>query len=47
MTTESIIKHIKAACEEIFANNLTGVYLHGSLAFGCYNTEKVTLTLSL
>lgn len=32
-------------CRETFAENLTGVYLHGSMAMGCFNPEKSDLDL--
>ncbi len=33
------------ACRDIFGSNLTGVYLHGSLAMGCFNPEKSDIDL--
>ena len=33
------------SAEQIFGENLTGVYLHGSAAMGCYNPEKSDLDL--
>lgn len=35
-----ILERIKADCERIFADNLAGVYIHGSLAFGCFCWES-------
>lgn len=32
-------------CREAFTENLTGVYLHGSMAMGCFNPEKSDLDL--
>lgn len=37
---ERILSQIKTACMEIFAANLVGLYVHGSLAFECFNWEK-------
>lgn len=34
-----ILEPLKTACCQIFSHNLVGVYLHGSLAFGCFNWE--------
>ncbi len=34
-----------AVCRQIFGEDLTGVYLHGSLAMGCFNPEKSDLDL--
>ena len=30
---------------KIFGENLTGVYLHGSLAMGCFNPDKSDIDL--
>lgn len=35
-----ILERIKADCARIFADNLVGVYVHGSLAFGCFCWEN-------
>jgi len=32
-------------CREILGDNLTGVYLHGSAAMGCFNEEKSDIDL--
>lgn len=37
---QKILRRIKESSAEIFGNNLTGVYVHGSLAFGCFNFDK-------
>lgn len=36
----AILERIKADCARIFADNLVGVYVHGSLAFGCFCWEN-------
>lgn len=33
---ETLLKKIVGLCREVFGENLTGVYLHGSLAMGCF-----------
>ncbi len=35
-----ILQRILLACRGIFQDNLTGVYVHGSLAFGCFRWES-------
>ena len=37
MRVEKILEQLKAACTNILSANLTGIYLHGSVAFGCFN----------
>lgn len=37
---ETLLKKIVGLCREVFGENLTGVYLHGSLAMGCFQPEK-------
>lgn len=40
MTVETILEKIVALSCRVFGENLVGVYLHGSLAFGCFRWEK-------
>lgn len=40
MRVEKILEQLKAACTNILSTNLTGIYLHGSLALGCFNWDK-------
>ncbi len=40
MGVTEILSEIKTAYEEILKDNLTGIYVHGSIAFGCFNREK-------
>ncbi len=40
MDYQNIINEFAVACKEIFEENLTGVYLHGSMAMGCFNPRK-------
>ncbi len=37
---EMLMKEISAELQNILGNNLVGIYIHGSLAFGCFNREK-------
>ncbi len=37
---DSIISSIVSLNKAVFKDNLTGVYLHGSAALGCYNPKK-------
>ncbi len=37
---ETLLKKIVGLCREVFGEDLTGVYLHGSLAMGCFQPEK-------
>lgn len=34
------VNHFVYALKEILADNLTGIYLHGSLAMGCFNPQS-------
>ena len=40
MLYQELLDKITDKCKEIFKSNLTGVYLHGSLAMGCFNEAK-------
>ncbi len=40
MNEREILQTIKNAYSLILADNLTGIYVHGSIAFGCFNWEK-------
>lgn len=40
MTASEILKEIQAAYEKILNDNLLGIYIHGSIAFGCFNWDK-------
>ena len=33
---DNILRRIRQICVDMFAENLVGVYLHGSVAFGCF-----------
>lgn len=37
---ELILNQIKDSCLHIFGEKLTGIYVHGSLAFGCFHWEN-------
>lgn len=37
---QKVLEQIKATCMDIFSTNLVGIYIHGSLAFGCFNWDK-------
>ena len=45
MQYPSLVDHFADGCREIFGENLVGVYLHGSLAMGCFNPEKSDIDL--
>ena len=36
-TVDEILEEIRAFCEERMGENLVGIYIHGSLAFGCFD----------
>ena len=40
LQVQKILNQIKTACTGIFPTNLIGIYVHGSLAFGCFNWDK-------
>ena len=40
MKCREILNKIANEYEEILGNNLVGIYVHGSLAFGCFNPMK-------
>ncbi|MBE6884821.1 MAG: DUF4111 domain-containing protein [Ruminococcaceae bacterium] len=37
---EKLLDNIKKCVKEIFAQELVGVYVHGSLAFGCFHWDR-------
>lgn len=45
MMYQDVLDKIVDNCKEIFGADLTGVYLHGSLAMGCFNPDKSDLDL--
>ncbi|MCI8956512.1 MAG: DUF4111 domain-containing protein [Eubacterium sp.] len=40
MLYQDVINDFTNMCKDIFSDDLTGVYLHGSLAMGCFNPNK-------
>lgn len=44
---DDLLTHFTHISQSIFGPNLTGVYLHGSLAMGCFNPQKSDLDLLL
>lgn len=40
MLYQEVINNFTNMCKDIFSDNLIGVYLHGSLAMGCFNPNK-------
>ncbi len=40
MQVQDLINGIKASCRKVLKENLVGIYLHGSLAFGCFVWER-------
>ena len=45
MQYQPVIDRFTQLCRETFSTGLTGVYLHGSLAMGCFNPAKSDLDL--
>lgn len=45
MLYRNILDKIVEKCKEIFEINLTGIYLHGSMAMGCFNPDKSDIDL--
>lgn len=45
MPYQNIIDAFVAAAKEMIGEQLTGIYLHGSLAMGCFNPEKSDIDL--
>ncbi len=40
MKAQALLNAIKTEYENILGSDLTGIYVHGSLAFGCFSWEK-------
>lgn len=40
MPYQELLDEIVSKSEIIFQEDLTGIYLHGSLAMGCFNPKK-------
>lgn len=40
MEYQSVLAEIQRSCEQILRDNLVGVYIHGSIAMGCFNWNK-------
>ena len=47
MFYEELLTHFVEMSKYIFGDNLLGIYLHGSLAMGCFNPQKSDLDLIL
>ena len=45
MFYQNVLDRMTKRSKEIFGGNLTGVYLHGSMAMGCFNPEKSDIHL--
>lgn len=45
MYYQNILDKMVESCKEIFREELTGIYLHGSLAMGCFNPNKSDIDL--
>ena len=45
MLYQSVIDDFVTAAKEIMGEKLTGIYLHGSLAMGCFNPDKSDIDL--
>ncbi len=40
MTESEILREIQISYKKILKDNLIGIYVHGSIAFGCFNWDK-------
>jgi len=38
--TQHILEEIQQIYSDLYSDNLIGIYVHGSLAMGCYNPES-------
>ena len=47
MQTENLLARFTDMSRALFSDNLTGVYLHGSIAMGCYHPENSDIDLIL
>lgn len=47
MFYQRLIDEFTAMTKDIIGNNLTGIYLHGSMAMNCFNQEKSDIDLLL
>lgn len=47
MECQSLLHHLVSGAKECLGGRLTGVYLHGSLAMGCFNPQKSDIDLIL
>lgn len=47
MSIDDLLLHFTQMSKDIFGNNLTGIYLHGSYSLGCFNPKKSDLDLLL
>ena len=45
MEYTGLLNEITDASQQIFGEKLAGVYLHGSIAMGCFNPEKSDIDL--
>lgn len=45
MMYQNVLDKIADVCREIFEVNLTGIYLHGSMAMGCFQPNKSDIDL--
>lgn len=45
MLYQNILDEIVGKSKIIFKEDLTGIYLHGSLAMGCFNSNKSDIDL--
>lgn len=43
LSVQELLNCVKKDYQDILGQQLTGIYLHGSLAFGCFNTLKSDL----
>ncbi len=45
MDYQGLLDDFTALCKTVIGNTLTGIYLHGSMAMGCFNSDKSDIDL--
>ncbi len=45
MDYQELLDDFTAMCQDVYGDGLTGVYLHGSMAMGCFHAEKSDIDL--
>ena len=47
LRVKRILEQVRQDCAGIFGKNLVGVYVHGSIAFGCFCWENSDIDFAL